>query len=129
MKKLLAIGFIKSTKKPTWLANIIPIRKKNGQIRCCVDFRDLNKACLKDEFFISNMDVLMDNIVGYEMYSLMDGSSGYNHISICPNDAKTTTFHTPIGNFYYVVMPIRLKNAWATYQRVMVTIFRDFIHV
>ncbi|GLU15574.1 hypothetical protein SLE2022_320510 [Rubroshorea leprosula] len=64
VEKLLAAGFIKPTKKPTWLANIVSVRKKNGQIKCCVDFRDLNKAYPKDEFSVPNMDVLMDNTAG-----------------------------------------------------------------
>ncbi|GLT96564.1 hypothetical protein SLE2022_141760 [Rubroshorea leprosula] len=75
------------------------------------------------------MDVLMDNIAGCEMYSIMDGNSGYNQVSICPNDVEKTAFRTPIGNFYYLVMSFGLKNAGATYQRVMVAIFHDFIHI
>ncbi|GKU96154.1 hypothetical protein SLEP1_g9424 [Rubroshorea leprosula] len=74
VEKFLAARFIKPTKKSTWLANIVPVRKKNGHIRCCVDFHDLNKACSKDEFFVPNMDVLIDNIIGCEMYSFMDGN-------------------------------------------------------
>ena len=50
VKKLLTTGFIKPIQHPKWLSNIVPVKKKNGQIRCCVDFRNLNKACLKDEF-------------------------------------------------------------------------------
>jgi hypothetical protein len=50
VKKLLAAGFIKPIQHPRWLSNIVPVKKKNGQIRCCVDFRNLNKACPKDEF-------------------------------------------------------------------------------
>ncbi|GLU12424.1 hypothetical protein SLE2022_291070 [Rubroshorea leprosula] len=80
VEKLLATRFIKPTKKPTLLTNIVPVRKKNGQIRCCVDFCDLNKACPKDEYSIPNMDVLMDNTVGGEMYSLMDANSRYNQV-------------------------------------------------
>ncbi|GKU96143.1 hypothetical protein SLEP1_g9414 [Rubroshorea leprosula] len=76
-----------------------------------------------------NMDVLMDNTTGCEMYSLMDGSSGYNQISMCPNDVEKTAFRTYTGNFDYVVMPFGLKNVGATYQRVMVAIFHDFIHI
>ncbi|GLU21508.1 hypothetical protein SLE2022_376420 [Rubroshorea leprosula] len=71
----------------------------------------------------------MDNTTGCEMYSLMDGSSGYNQVSMCPNNAEKTAFRTPIYNFYYVVMPFGLKNVGATYQRVMVVIFHDFIHI
>ncbi|KAL6199549.1 hypothetical protein ACLB2K_029333 [Fragaria x ananassa] len=60
IEKLLACGFIKSVKHPTWLANIVPVKKKNGQVRICIDYRDLNKACPKDEFPLPNMDMLID---------------------------------------------------------------------
>ncbi|GKU89660.1 hypothetical protein SLEP1_g3773 [Rubroshorea leprosula] len=129
VEKLLVVGFIKLTKKPTWLANIVPVRKKNGQIRCYVDFCGLNKTCPKDEFSVPNMDVLMDNTASYKMYSLMDGSSGYNQVSMCPSDAEKIAFRTPIDNFYYVVMSFGLKNTGTTYQRIMVVIFHDFIHI
>ncbi|GKV13633.1 hypothetical protein SLEP1_g24621 [Rubroshorea leprosula] len=119
LEKLLATRFIKPTKKLTWLANIVPVRKKNGQIRCCVNFHDLNKACPKDEFSVPNMDVLMDNTAGCEMYSVMDGNNGNNRVCMCPSDVEKTAFRTRIVNFYYVVMPFGLKNAGATYQRVM----------
>ncbi|GLU03905.1 hypothetical protein SLE2022_210760 [Rubroshorea leprosula] len=75
------------------------------------------------------MDVLMDNTTGCEMYCLMDGSSWYNQVSMCPNDVEKTTFRTPIGNCYYIVMPFGLKNVGTIYQRVMMAIFHDFIHI
>ncbi|GKV48243.1 hypothetical protein SLEP1_g55069 [Rubroshorea leprosula] len=75
------------------------------------------------------MDVLMDDTTGCEMYLFIDGSSGYNQVSMYPSDEKKAAFRIPINNFYYVVMPFGLKNAKATYQRVMVAIFHDFIHI
>ena len=104
------------------------MKKKNGQIRCCVDFRDLNKACLKDEFPLPNMDLLIDSAAGHAMFSFMDGFSGYNQILMSPKDAEKTAFRTPIGNFYYTVMPFGLKNARATYQRTMTAMFHDMMH-
>ena len=62
------------------------------------------------------------------MFSFMDGFSGYNQIRISPKDTMKTAFQTPIGNFYYTVMPFGLKNAGATYQRAMTAIFHDMIH-
>uniref|UniRef100_A0A2N9HNA9 Integrase catalytic domain-containing protein n=1 Tax=Fagus sylvatica TaxID=28930 RepID=A0A2N9HNA9_FAGSY len=76
VKKLLAAGFIKPIQHPRWLSNIVPVKKKNGQIRCCVDFRNLNKACPKDEFPLPNMDLLIDSAAGSAMFSFMDGFSG-----------------------------------------------------
>uniref|UniRef100_A0A2N9H763 Integrase catalytic domain-containing protein n=1 Tax=Fagus sylvatica TaxID=28930 RepID=A0A2N9H763_FAGSY len=72
IQKLLAAGFVKPIQHPQWLSNIVPVKKKNGQIRCCVDFRNLNKACPKDEFSLPSMDVLIDSIAGHEMFSFMD---------------------------------------------------------
>uniref|UniRef100_A0A2N9HTC2 Reverse transcriptase domain-containing protein n=1 Tax=Fagus sylvatica TaxID=28930 RepID=A0A2N9HTC2_FAGSY len=104
------------------------ISQENGQIRCCVDFRDLNKACPKDEFPLPNMDLLIDSTAGHAMFSFMDGFSGYNQILMSPKDAEKTAFRTPIGNFYYTVMPFGLKNAGATYQRTMTAMFHDMMH-
>ena len=78
IEKLLKAGFIKPIKHPTWLANVVPVKKKNGQIRVCVDFRDLNKACPKDEFPLPNVDTLIDSTSGHQTFSFMDGFSGYN---------------------------------------------------
>ncbi|XP_075665044.1 uncharacterized protein LOC142634638 [Castanea sativa] len=109
-------------------SNIVPVKKRNGQIRCCVDFRNLNKACTKDEFPLPNIDLLVDSIVGSSMFSFMDGYSGHNQIRMATKDAEKTAFRTPIGNFYYTVIPFGLKNARATYQRTMIAIFIDMMH-
>ena len=74
------------------------------------------------------MDMLIDLVVGHAMFSFMDGFSGYNQIRMSPKEAAKTAFRTPIGNFYYTVMPFGLKNAGATYQRAMTTIFHDMMH-
>jgi hypothetical protein len=93
-----------------------------------VDFRNLNKACPKGEFPLPSMDVLIDFAAGHEMFSFMDGFSGYNQIRMSLKDAEKTAFRTPIGNFYYIVMPFGLKNAGAMYQRTMTTIFYDMMY-
>ena len=70
-----------------------------------MDFRNLNKACPKDEFPLPNMDLLIDSAARNAMFSFMDGFSEYNQIKIAPKDAEKTAFRTPMGNFYYTVMP------------------------
>ena len=115
VKKLLTAGFIKPIQHPKWLSNIVPVKKKNGQIRYCVDFRNLNKACPKDEFPLRNIDLLVDSATGSSMFSFMDGYNGYNQIRMTVKDAEKTAFRTLIRNFYYTVMPFGLKNAGATY--------------
>ncbi|BFG24893.1 hypothetical protein CerSpe_111670 [Prunus speciosa] len=127
IEKLIAAGFIKPIKHPTWLANIVPVKKKNGLIRICVDFRDLNKACPKDEFPLPNMDILIDSTSGQGLLSFMDGFSGYNQIKMSARDAEKIAFRTPYGNFYYTIMPFGLKNAGATYQRAMTAVFHDMM--
>ena len=97
VQKLLAAGFIKPIQHSRWLSNIVLVKKKNGQIRCCVDFRNLNRACPKDEFSLPNMDLLIDSAAGSAIFSFMDGFSGYNQIRMALRDAKKTGFRTPMG--------------------------------
>ena len=78
-------------------ANIVPILKKNGKIWVCIDYRDLNAACPKDEFLLPITDVMIDNTCCFERMSFMDGSSGYNQIKMYPEDEKYTSFWTPLG--------------------------------
>ena len=108
MNKLSRAGFIKPCIHPEWLSNIVPVKKKNGQIRCCIDFRDVNQACPKDDFPLPNLNTLVDVIAGHEMFSFMDGFSEYNQIKMAKEDAEKTAFRTPFGNFYYIVMPFGL---------------------
>ncbi|KAG9450538.1 hypothetical protein H6P81_010503 [Aristolochia fimbriata] len=126
--KLIAANFIREVKYPSWIANIVPVKKKTGQIRVCVDFRDLNKACPKDDFPLPITELMVDATTGHEALSFMDGSSGYNQIRMDPKDEELTAFRTPKGIFCYKVMPFGLKNASATYQRAMQNIFDDFLH-
>ena len=104
------------------------MKKKNGQIRYCVDSCNLNKAFPKDEFLLPNIDLLVDSAARSSMFSFMDGYSGYNQIRMATKDVEKTAFRTPIGNFYYIVMPFGLKNVGAIYQRTMTAIFHDMIY-
>ena len=74
------------------------------------------------------MDPLIDFVVGNAMFSFIDGFNKYNQIQMTPKDAEKTTFRMPIGNFYYTLMPFRLKNVGATYQGTMTSIFHDMVH-
>ena len=101
---------------PKWLANVVPVPKKDGKVRMCVDFRDLNKASPKDNFPLPHIAVLVDNTVGHTLLSFMDGFLGYNQIKMAPKDMEKTSFITPWGTYCYRVMPFGLKNAGVTYQ-------------
>ncbi|XP_050914591.1 uncharacterized protein LOC127129449 [Lathyrus oleraceus] len=120
---------IKTTRYVDWIANIVPVIKKNGFLRVCIDFRDLNAATPKDEYPMSVADMLVDSAVGYEYLSMLDGYSGYNQIFIAEEDVSKTAFRCPgaIGTYEWIVMPFGLKNAEATYQRAMNSIFHNYI--
>ncbi|XP_058775307.1 uncharacterized protein LOC131649565 [Vicia villosa] len=121
-------GFLAVVDYPPWIANIVPVPKKDGKVRMCVDYRDLNKASPKDDFPLPHIDILVDNTAQASVFSFMDGFSGYNQIKMAPEDMEKTTFMTSWGTFCYKVMPFGLRNAGATYQRAMVTLFHDMIH-
>lgn len=108
-------GFHKRRERSDWLANIVSVTKKNGQIRVCIDFRDLNNAFPKDEFILPITEIMIDNTCGYEQMSFMDGLSGYNKRKMDPDDERYTSFRTPFGTYCYTVMPFGLKYAGATY--------------
>ncbi|KAA3462431.1 RNA-directed DNA polymerase (Reverse transcriptase), Ribonuclease H [Gossypium australe] len=82
----------------------------------------------KDNFLLPHIDTLVDNTIGYSLFSFMDDFSRYNQIKMHPEDIGKTTFVTMWGTFCYKVMPFGLKHAGATYQRVMVTLFHDMMH-
>jgi len=91
-------------------------------------FRNLNRVFSKDEFSLPNIDLLIDSVVGNAMFSFMDRFSRYNQIRMVPKDTEKTIFRTPIGNFYYTMMPFVLKIVGATYQSMMTAIFHDMMH-
>mgnify|MGYP003745750355 CR=1 FL=1 len=108
-------GFLRVVNYPEWLANVVLVPKKDGKVRMCVDFWDLNKANPKDNFPLPYIDILVDNTAGHALLSFMDEFSGYNQIKMAPEDMEKTYFITPWGTYCYKVMPFGLKNAGATY--------------
>jgi len=97
VKKLIDANFIREEQYPEWISSVVPVKKKNGDICICIDFRDLNKACPKDDFPLPTMEIMIDNTSTYEAFSFMDGYSGYNQIRMAPEDEKHTAFRTPMG--------------------------------
>ncbi|CAL9031199.1 unnamed protein product [Prunus brigantina] len=125
--KLLTIGFIREVTYPTWLANSVLVKKSSGAWRMCQDYTNLNKACPKDSFPLPRIDQLVDATAGHELLSFMDAYSGYNQIFMHPADREHTAFITDRGLYCYNVMPFGLKNARATYQRLVNQIFAELI--
>lgn len=125
--KLLSAGHIREIQYPEWLANVVLVKKSNGKWRMCVDFTELNNACPKDSYPLSNIDTLVDYASGRGMLSFLDAYSGYNQIAMHPADEDKTTFMGEASNYCYKVMPFGLKNAGATYQRLMDKILSPLI--
>ena len=88
VEKLLKDGFIYPMPLTEWVFNIAHVSKKHGTIRFCIDFRDLNKACPKENFPTPHIDQIIDNCVESVMFSFMDGFFSYNHIEILPYDQQ-----------------------------------------
>ena len=93
----------------------------------CVDFTDLNKACPKDSFPFPRIDQLVDSTVGHKLLTFMDTFSRYNQIKISEEDQEKTALITSQGLYCYNVMPFGLKNAGATYQRLVNKMFSNQI--
>jgi hypothetical protein len=98
---------------------LVPVRKKNGEIRLCVDFRNLNKCSKKYNYPLPKMEHILQRVSGASVMSFIDGFSRYNQILVHPNDREKTSFTTPWGTFMYAKIPFRLMNVGATFQRAM----------
>ena len=117
--KLLKAGVIREVKHSEWLANPVLVQKETGKWRMCVDFTDLNKACPKDDFPLPRIDQLVDATSGCELMSFLDAYSGYHQVFMAKEDEPKTAFITPMGTYCYTRMPFGLKNAGATFTRLI----------
>ena len=116
--KLLDVGFIYPIAYSEWVSPIVIVPKKNKKIWICVDYQHLNNKNKKDHFPLPYTDQVLDKVAGHELYSFMDGFSGYNQVLIHPEDQPKTTFTTEWGTFAYKVMLFGLCNAPTTFQQV-----------
>ena len=128
-EKILRAGFIYPVLLTEWISNIVPVMKKQGTIRLCIDYRDVNHACPKDNYPTPFINQIIDNCAGCEIISFMDGFSGYNQINIRPDDQHKTTFIYPWGTFAYRKLPFGLRNVGETSQRAMDYAFSDIKHI
>ena len=103
------------------------VKKVNGKWRLCIDFTNVNWACSKDSFSLPWIDLIVDTTTGHELLRFMDAFSGYNRIRMDPNDQEKTSFMIGQGIYCYQVMPFELKNAVATYQRLVNRMFQKHI--
>ena len=127
MEKLLAAGFIREVEYPKWLANVVVVPKKERKWQVCVDYTNLNDACPKDSFSLLRIDQTVDSTARHEMLSFLDAFFGYHQIPMALDDEEKTAFITPHKLYCYKVIPFGLKNAGATYQKLMTKIFKPLI--
>ena len=126
LEELLDAGFIQPSKSP-WGAPVLFVKKKDGSMRLCVDWRALNKGTVMWRYGLPRIDELLDRLHGATVFSKIDLRSGYNQIRIAPEDVPKTAFRTRYGHFEYLVMGFGLTNAPATFMCAMNDIFRPYL--
>ena len=127
MDKLLAARFVKDVEYYDWLANVVVILKNEGKWRVCVDYTNLNDNCLKDSFPLPWINQIVDSTIRHEMLYFIDVFFEYHHIPMFQPDEEKTACVTPHRLYCYRVMLFGLKNVGATYQRLMIKIFKPLI--
>lgn len=128
LNKLLKAKIIFPIRHSKWVSNMVPVKKKSHDIRICIDFRNLNRACQKDNFPLPNMEKILQSVVGSELMSFLDGFLGYNQILVHPDDRLKRTFRTKWGTYAYQKMPFGLINVGATFQHSMDIGFKGLIN-
>jgi hypothetical protein len=119
VQKLLDARIIRKVQYPVWVANVVMVPKKNGNMRMCIDFTELNKACPKDPYPLPRIDIIIDQAAGCEMLCLLDCFSGYHQVWMRREDEAKTGLTTPFGIFCFVRMLEGLRNVGPTFNGMM----------
>jgi len=118
VSSMLQQGVIQPAKSP-WASNIVLVKKKDGSLRCCVDYRQLNTATRKDAYPLPRTDMCLDAMSGARWFSAFDLRSSYHQVAMKEEDSDKTAFICREGQFKFKTMPFGLCNAGATFQRLM----------
>ncbi|KAI3704673.1 hypothetical protein L1987_74900 [Smallanthus sonchifolius] len=126
LDELLEKGFIQPSSSP-WGAPILFVKKKDGSIRMCIDYRELNKVTIKNRYPLPRIDDLFDQLQGACHFSKIDLRSGYHQLKVHDNDISKTAFRTRYGHFEFTVMPFGLTNAPAAFMDMMNRVCKPYL--
>lgn len=126
LEELTKAGFIQPSKSP-FGAPILFVKKKDGTMRMCIDYRALNNITIKNSYPLPRVDELFDRLQGAKYFSKIDLRSGYHQIRIQPEDVPKTAFRTRYGHYEFLVLPFGLTNAPGTFMHLMHQSFRRFL--
>jgi hypothetical protein len=126
LKVLLDLGLIRPSVSP-WGAPVIFIRKKDGSWRLCIDCRQLNKAMIKNQYPLTRIDDLFDQMKGATVFSRIDLRSGYHQLRIKENDVPKTAFKTIFGHYEFTVLPFGLTNCPGVFMSLMNRVFCEYL--
>ncbi|KAL4023074.1 hypothetical protein IC575_016822 [Cucumis melo] len=126
LQELLDKGFIRPSVSP-WGAPVLFVKKKDGLMRLCIDYRELNKVTVKNRYPLPRIDDLFDQLQGATVFSKIDLRSGYHQLRIKDGDVPKTTFRSRYGHYEFIVMSFGLTNAPAVFMDLMNRVFREFL--
>ncbi|TYK18694.1 ty3-gypsy retrotransposon protein [Cucumis melo var. makuwa] len=126
LQKLLDKGFIWSSVSP-WGAPVLFVKKKDGSMRLCIDYRELNKVTVKNKYPLPRIDDLFDQLQGATVFSKIDLRSGYHQLRIKDRDVPKTAFRSRYGHYEFIVMSFGLTNAPAVFMDLMNRVFKEFL--
>ncbi|KAL0546072.1 hypothetical protein IC582_015977 [Cucumis melo] len=126
LQRLLNKGFIQSSVSP-WGVPVLFVKKKDGSMRLCIDYRELNKVTVKNKYPLPRIDDLFDQLQGATVFSKIDLQSGYHQLRIKDSNVSKTSFCSRYGYYEFIVMSFGLTNAPAMFMDLMNRVFREFL--